>query len=488
MKELVNRFLRIVGCAVVSGVLLYAVFLFLTQVLPALQGPTPEQMTATQRAAWSTATRRAIGRATMNAANTATIEVQMTASYEHGLTATNAVATRQAEAQKTAEALLMETAVQNILATSAIETQVALAAQKAIAEMTATSASVTAQAIRELTATSTPTATPTQTSTPTPTSSSTPTSTSTPTTTLTPTRTPRPTADPNAGTYHAIRSRSVNVRSCPRTSCTIVDQFQLGESVQIVEIVTGDAVGGDSNWAKTKDGDYVHTSLLRRGTFSPTRTSPPRPTADPDAGTYHVIRSGRVNVRSCASTTCSIVDQYEFGRYVQVDNIETGQAVGGDDRWARTFDGNYIHASMLRKGARPATATLTRRPVVVRRSTARPVATTAPLRSNRNCNPQRIVDQLGIYTGGYGRCNVDGSYMIAWDEGGLCKIVYHYWTDKTSHLERLTERRKFAQYIAFLNDEHNLNIDLMGLMTWDESCTVELGFEAFTGNGALVES
>lgn len=354
MKELVNRFLRIVGCAVVSGVLLYAVFLFLTQVLPALQGPTPEQMTATQRAAWSTATRRAIGRATMNAANTATIEVQMTASYEHGLTATNAVATRQAEAQKTAEALLMETAVQNILATSAIETQVALAAQKAIAEMTATSASVTAQAIRELTATSTPTATPTQTSTPTPTSSSTPTSTSTPTTTLTPTHTPRPTADPNAGTYHAIRSRSVNVRSCPRTSCTIVDQFQLGESVQIVEIVTGDAVGGDSNWAKTKDGDYVHASLLRRGTFSPTRTPPPPAVVREESYTrmssqnWYVARTG--NLRAGPGTTFDRVGAINFRERVVVIGWKNGELVSGNTRWyvIEREDGiAWVHSSLL---------------------------------------------------------------------------------------------------------------------------------------------
>ena len=353
MKRRIDWFLRFVGSVVVGGSLIIAVVLFLTQILPSLQGPTPEQLTATQHAAKSTATQHAISRATVNAGNTATAAVQKTASFEHGLTATSAAATRQAVAQKTAEALLIETAVQEILATSASKTQSYVATQKMYAELTATSVSVTAQAIRELTATSTPTATHTQTSTPTPTSSSTPTPTSTPTNTLTPTRTPQPTADPNAGTYHASRSGSVNVRSCPRTSCTIVDQYQFGESVQVVEIVTGDAVGGDSSWAKTKDGDYIHTSLLRRGAFSPTRT--PRPTVVRGESytrmsrqNWYVARTG--NLRDGPGTTFDRAGGINYRKRVSVIGWKNGEVVSGSARWYVIEHGDGIawaHSSLL---------------------------------------------------------------------------------------------------------------------------------------------
>ena len=68
-----------------------------------------------------------------------------------------------------------------------------------------------------------------------------------------------------------------------------------------------------------------------------------------------------------------------------------------------------------------------------------------------------------------------------------CTLTYHYWTDKPTALDRLTERRRFAQYLAFLNDEYDLNLDLLALQTWDRSCTVNLGWEFFNGDGEPLE-
>lgn len=219
----------------------------------------------------------------------------------------------------------------------------------------------------------------------------------------------------------------------------------------------------------------ITPTSTRTSTPTPSRT--PRPTAHPDAGTYHISRSGGVNVRSCASTSCSIVAQYDYGRDVQVESFEDGQAVGSDTRWARTIEGNYIHVSLLNKGARPPTVTPTRRP------TARPRVTSAPQSSRTICDTQKIIDELHIYTASYGRCNVDGAYMRASVVDSSCIVIYNYWTDKQSVLERTTERRRFAQFIAFLNDEHDLNLDIVGLQTWDKSCTIDLGWEIFDGNG-----
>ena len=459
MKRLLNRFFRFVGCVVVGGSLLIIALLVLTNVLPDLQGPTSAQLTATSRASSRTATQRAFVRASQSAQRTATAAVNMTETFAHGLTATSASATREAEeqktatelaknraalsshntataavqetvafanalratsasatleavAQKTAEALLVETAVQAILATSVGKTQAAMATENVLSEMTAISAAATALAIRELTATSTatptptdtptntltptntatptstytpthtltPTSTPTHTPTDTPTNTLTPTNTASPTptdtptntltptstSTMTPTRTPRPTADPAAGTYHITRSGGVNVRSCASTSCSVVAQYQYGRSVRVTSFETGQTVGGDSRWARTSDGNYVHTSLLNRGEFSPTRTPrptstrratrtpqptrTPRPTADPAAGTYTVTRSVGANVRSCPKTSCNVVRQYQYGNTVGVTEFVTGDSVGGNSRWAKTSNGTYVHSSLLRRG------------------------------------------------------------------------------------------------------------------------------------------
>lgn len=92
-------------------------------------------------------------------------------------------------------------------------------------------------------------------------------------------------------------------------------------------------------------------------TDTPTPTRTPFPTADPESGTYHISRSGGVNVRSCASTSCSVVANYEFGKSLSVTGFENGQTIGGSSRWAKTITGDYIHSSLLTRGSPPATST-----------------------------------------------------------------------------------------------------------------------------------
>lgn len=456
MRRLINRILRLIGCLVVAGVLLIGLLLLLPSIFPDLGGPTSAQLTATRSAVSRTATENAVVLATTRARLTVTAGPRMTEDYAKNLAATSVGATRQAVAHATAEALLLETAVREILATSVSETQSVKATQQRIAGTTATSASQTAQAIRELTATSTPTLTntPTMTPTDTPTNTRTPTQTPTLTSTLTPTNTFTPTSTP-----------SLTPTDTPTATLTLTPTDTPTNTLTPTHTPTSTPTDTPTN------------TLTPTSASSPTPTRTPRPTTDPDAGTYHISRSGGVNVRSCASTSCSVVTQYQYGRTVRVVRFETGQEVGGDSRWARTRDGNYVHISLLTRGSPPVTQS----------PTTRPRPTTASSQGTGRCKTQHIVDQLEIFTSRYGRCNVDGSFIVAWDDGGVCKIAYHYWTDKPSQLERITERRKFAQYIGYLNNEYDLNIDLIGLMTWDESCTIELGFEIFWGNGSLVE-
>ncbi len=213
----------------------------------------------------------------------------------------------------------------------------------------------------------------------------------------------------------------------------------------------------------------------------PTPSRTPRPTVDPESGTYYISRSGGVNVRSCASISCSVVAQFQFGKTVYVTGFEDGQTISGSSRWAKTDADDYIHSSLLTRGKPPVTAT--RKPEV----TARTSSTSSTIRASNYCETQRIIDELNLYTASYGRCNIDGAYMRAGVLESSCTLIYHYWTDKDTALERLTERRKFAQYLAYLNDEYNLNLDALALQTWDESCTVNLGWEFFDGDGKLVD-
>lgn len=91
--------------------------------------------------------------------------------------------------------------------------------------------------------------------------------------------------------------------------------------------------------------------------YSPSPSRTPRPTVDPESGTYYISRSGVVNVRSCASTTCSLVEKLQLGESVTVSGFEDGQTVGGSSRWARTYTGDYIHSSLLTRGSPPVAAT-----------------------------------------------------------------------------------------------------------------------------------
>lgn len=293
MRRLINTFLELVGYVVVTGVILTGLLFLLADVFPDLEGPTSGQ-----------------------------------------LTVTSSGATRQAVANRTVEALLLETAVGEILATSVSETQSVKETQRWLAGATATRARQSAQAIRELTATSIPTVTNTPMKTPTATVTNTrpPTQIPTLTSTLTP-------------TFARIRTPALTPTDTPTKTLT------------------------PTHTPTSTPTDTPTNTPTPTSTPPPTPTRTPRPTADPDAGTYHVNRPGGVNVRSCAGTSCSVVTQYRFGRTVRVVRFETGQPVGADARWARMSDGNFVHASLLTRGSPP----------VTQRPPDRPGPRTAPL-------------------------------------------------------------------------------------------------------------
>ena len=120
-----------------------------------------------------------------------------------------------------------------------------------------------------------------------------PTSTERPTLTRRPTSTKRPTATRAAETTYYVTTRA-NVRSCPRTSCTVRATFPSGARIQSSRRVQGQRINGNNQWVRfSYQGRtaYIHSGLVslaepavsptRRptSTRTPTATDTPNPTA-----------------------------------------------------------------------------------------------------------------------------------------------------------------------------------------------------------------
>ena len=62
-----------------------------------------------------------------------------------------------------------------------------------------------------------------------------------------------------------IRVEKANTRSCPQSSCGVVDQLSQGTPIQIEAVVEGEVVDGDDRWYRISLGEaataYIHRSL-----------------------------------------------------------------------------------------------------------------------------------------------------------------------------------------------------------------------------------
>lgn len=74
-------------------------------------------------------------------------------------------------------------------------------------------------------------------------------------------------AQDNAKSYVVIGNKAVNARLCPHTTCAVVQSIQPGETVKVVDTVTGDVALGSDQWHKVEmDGKtmYVHSALMEQ--------------------------------------------------------------------------------------------------------------------------------------------------------------------------------------------------------------------------------
>lgn len=72
-----------------------------------------------------------------------------------------------------------------------------------------------------------------------------------------------------AKVYEVIGNKPVNARSCPHVSCPVVQSVQPGETVMVVDTVTGDNTLGSDQWYKVEsNGDtmYIHSALIQAST------------------------------------------------------------------------------------------------------------------------------------------------------------------------------------------------------------------------------
>ncbi len=66
-----------------------------------------------------------------------------------------------------------------------------------------------------------------------------------------------------AGSYVYVNpGGAVNVRSAPNLSSSVMTQVYPGDAVVVTGTVTGQSVGGDSTWYRTKSGWYISDSVV----------------------------------------------------------------------------------------------------------------------------------------------------------------------------------------------------------------------------------
>ncbi len=73
-------------------------------------------------------------------------------------------------------------------------------------------------------------------------------------------------AQDGAKAYAVIGNKPVNARSCPKVDCPVIQSIQPGETVMVVDTVTGDVALGSDQWHKVElNGKtmYVHSALIQ---------------------------------------------------------------------------------------------------------------------------------------------------------------------------------------------------------------------------------
>jgi len=157
-------------------------------------------------------------------------------------------------------------------------------------------------------------------------------------------------------TIPGATSGTVNERSGPGTSYSIVGTLSDGTSIQIACQTMGTNVDGTSVWDQLASNDYIsdyYTNTPVSYGFSPpipmcgstTTTSSP-PNSIPSATSYQITipgaTNGSVNERSGPGTSYSIVGTMGDGTGIQIACQTSGTDVNGTSVWDQLSSNDYI--------------------------------------------------------------------------------------------------------------------------------------------------
>lgn len=92
--------------------------------------------------------------------------------------------------------------------------------------------------------------------------------------------------------YEVISPQTVNARECPRLNCAVVQTVAPGETVMVIDTVTGDTVRGSGEWVVVDlDGAeaYVHSSLVKEIPQSETGRDPAAQSGEVDTSDWDEV-------------------------------------------------------------------------------------------------------------------------------------------------------------------------------------------------------
>ncbi len=125
------------------------------------------------------------------------------------------------------------------------------------------------------------------------------------TTTNTPTRAPTATTRPQT---RYVTIETSEVRECPSIQCEILGQLEYGDSFTVIDWQV------DANGNKWYSFDAFGLVAWVSDQHTSATNPVPTPTAHPRMQPKRrYVTAAKLNVRSCASTTCNIVTQLEYG-------------------------------------------------------------------------------------------------------------------------------------------------------------------------------
>lgn len=155
------------------------------------------------------------------------------------------------------------------------------------------------------------------------------------------TMSPEPTAGSiSTGVYTITAGGTVNLRSAPTTSATIVGHVSPGARVTVSCQVSGSSVSGSTVWDRLSGGQYVADAFVSTSGTTGYTSGIPRCTFP------YLVSSASLNVRSKPTTSASIVKTLYRGATVAIQCQTTGSRVGTSSVWDRLSSGwvadNYV--------------------------------------------------------------------------------------------------------------------------------------------------